>query len=98
MLLILILTNSVEPKSSMVCKEIIKLHEAINQSEFENETNMEKMNSFLNKKKNTKLKFKKDIDIKIKFLENEIKMLQGEKEELQDRINRLHLYLYLPEH
>ena len=32
--------------------------------------------------------------MKIKFLENEIKMLQEEKEELQDRINWLHLYIY----
>ena len=75
--------NSVEAVSTMANAEIRKLHETITELKFENQTYLEKMNATLEQAENKKLEFTN----KIKLLEDEIKNLQGEKLELQDRIN-----------
>ena len=82
--------NSIEAISSMANTQIRKLHEQISQLKFENETYLQKMNISLEQNENAKLEFKKEIKVytdKIKDLEEQIKMLKEEKDELQDRIN-----------
>ena len=75
--------NSVEAVSTMANAEIRKLHETITELKFENETYLQKMNTTLEQAENKKLEFTN----KIKLLEDEIKILKEEKNELQDRIN-----------
>ena len=75
--------NSVEAVSTMANAEIRKLHETITELKFEKETYLQKMNTTLEQAENKKLEYTN----KIKSLEDEIKNLQGEKLELQDRIN-----------
>ena len=75
--------NSVEAVSTMANAEIRKLHETITELKFENETYLQKMNTTLEQAENKKLEFTN----KIKLLEDEIKNLKEEKNELQDRIN-----------
>ena len=75
--------NSVEAVSTMANAEIRKLHETITELKFEKETYLQKMNTTLEQAENKKLEYTN----KIKLLEEEIKNLQGEKLELQDRIN-----------
>ena len=75
--------NSVEAVSTMANAEIRKVHETITELKFEKETYLQKMNTTLEQAENKKLEYTN----KIKSLEDEIKNLQGEKLELQDRIN-----------
>ena len=75
--------NSVEAVSTMANAEIRKLHETITELKFEKETYLQKMNTTLEQAENKKLEYTN----KIKSLEDEIKNLQAEKLELQDRIN-----------
>ena len=68
---------------------ILKLNRKINKLKFENETYLKKINANLEETEKNKLNFQNEIKTqtdKIKSLEEQIKMLKGEKDELQDRI------------
>ena len=68
---------------------ILKLNRKINKLKFENETYLKKINANLEETEKNKLDFQNEIKTqtdKIKSLEEQIKMLKGEKDELQDRI------------
>jgi len=68
---------------------ILKLNRKINKLNFENETYLKKINANLEETEKNKLNFQNEIKTqtdKIKSLEEQIKMLKGEKDELQDRI------------
>ena len=70
-------------------EEILKLNRKINKLKFENETYLKKINANLEETEKNKLNFQNEIKTqtdKIKSLEEQIKMLKGEKDELQDRI------------
>ena len=70
-------------------EQILKLNRKINKLKFENETYLKKINANLEETEKNKLDFQNEIKTytdKIKSLEEEIKMLKGEKDELQDRI------------
>lgn len=81
--------NSVEAVSALANEEMQKLYDQISQLKFENETYMKKMNDSLEQTENAKLKYKNDLKTytdKIKKLDESNKLLEGEKKELQDRI------------
>ena len=68
---------------------ILKLNRKINKLKFENEINLKKLNANLEESEKNKLDFQNEIKTyadKIKSLEEQIKMLKNEKDELQDRI------------
>lgn len=81
--------NEQEIASVLVNEEIIKLNEEITRLKFENETIIEKLNTSLEEKENSKLEFKTMINSqaeKMKSLEEEIKKLNKEKKELEEQI------------
>ena len=82
--------KSVEEISSMANAEMRKLHEKISELKFENETYLNKMNQALENLENKKLEHKNELKNyidKIDSLEEEIKKLNKEKEELNEKIN-----------
>ena len=82
--------KSVEEVSSMANTEIRKLHEKISELKFQNDTYFKKMNQALEDSENKRLEHKDEIkkySDKINSLEEEIKILQKEKEELNEKTN-----------
>ena len=82
--------NSVEAISSMANAEMRKLHEKISELKFQNETYFNKMNQTLEDAENKKQEYRNDLKNytdKISSLEQEIKKLENEKQELNERIN-----------
>ena len=82
--------QNVEEISSMANAEIRKLHEKISELQFQNETYFKKMNKALEDAENKRMEHKNEIKNytdKINELEDEIKKLQKEKGELNNRIN-----------
>jgi chromosome segregation ATPase len=82
--------QNVEEISSMANAEIRKLHEKISELQFQNETYFKKMNKALEDAENKRMEHKNEIknyNDKINALEDEIKKLQKEKGELNNRIN-----------
>ena len=81
--------KSVEEISSMANAEMRKLHEKISELKFENETYFKKMNKALEEAENKRLEHKEEIKTytdKINTLEEKIKILQKEKQELNDKV------------
>ena len=82
--------QNVEEISSMANAEIRKLHEKISELQFQNETYFKKMNKALEDAENKRMEHKNEIKNytdKINELEDEIKKMQKEKGELNNRIN-----------
>ena len=83
-------SNSVEAVSAMANAEIRKLYEKISELKFENETYFKKMNNALEEVENNRLIHKDEIKNytdKINSLEEDIKKLKNEKQDLNNKIN-----------